>query len=466
MFRKLIGDKAFYRRVLWITIPILLQNFITNFVSMLDNVMIGQVSDAEMSGVSVSNQLFFVFNLCIFGAISGAGIFGAQFHGNGNTEGVRDTFRFKLIFTTLLTLLGVAVYLTFGQSLIAYYLFDAKDPIRSAASQGFAWEYMQIMLIGLLPYVVSQCFASTLRETGKTVFPMVAGIIAVLVNLVLNYLLIFDHFGRPGLGVAGAAIATVVSRFVELAVLVFGILRNISKHPFIRGAFQSLLIPRSLVMRILRKGIPLMLNETGFALGLAIVNACYSSRGLDVVAANTINQTFFNVFSVAFMAVGVSVGIVVGQLLGAEKFEEAKSSAVKLIALSIFVSLIVAFLFALLAAFIPGFYKTSDEVRLLATRMMLISAAVMPLDAFAHASYFTLRSGGKTLITILFDSGYTLVFLAPLALALSRLTDLSILPLMALCQSTHLLKCVLGYYFIKRGDWLVNIVTDREPSVE
>ena len=160
--------------ILGIALPIMLQNFITNFVGMLDNIMIGRVGTAEMTGVAIANQLIFVFNLCIFGALSGAGIFGAQFHGNGDTEGVRNSMRYKLIVCTLIVILGAIILSVFGESLITMYLKGEGSPENAAASLKYGMEYLGIMIITLAPYALSQIYASTLRETGKAILPMTA----------------------------------------------------------------------------------------------------------------------------------------------------------------------------------------------------------------------------------------------------------------------------------------------------
>ena len=461
MFRKLIGTRAFYRHVLLLAVPIMIQNGITNFVNMLDNVMVGSLGTHEMTGVAVTNQLMFVFNLCIFGAVSGAGIFGAQFFGKGDHRGVRDTFRFKIIFCTLLAILGILLFLTAGDSLVSLYL-QGEGTVQSAeASLGFGLEYLYIMLIGLIPYTLVQCYASTLRETGKTLLPMVAGIVAVCVNLMLNAVLIYGYFGLPALGVKGAAIATVISRFVELLIIVCATHARAKDNAFIVGAYRSLRVPLSLVRQIVWRGLPLMLNETLWSAGIATINQCYSVRGLDVVAANNINQTFFNVFSVAFMAVGVSIGIIVGQMLGAGDMEGAKDASRKLIAFSVFVSTIFAVAYAVFAIFIPHVYNVSGDVRALATALMQISALTMPIDAFAHGSYFTLRSGGKTFITFLFDSCFAWCVTASAAYLLVHFTALPIIPLYAICTGLNFFKCVVGYILVKKGVWLQNIVKDE-----
>ena len=184
--KKLIGTKDFYKLVLSVAVPIMIQNGITNFVGLLDNIMVGQVGTEQMSGVAVANQLLFVFNICVFGAISGAGIFGAQFYGCGNYEGVRNAFRFKLWFCAALVVIGIAVFIGGGESLISLYLHESSEAGDVARTLSFGYSYLLWMLLGLLPYALSQTYSSTLRESGETLLPMKAGIAAVLVNLVLK----------------------------------------------------------------------------------------------------------------------------------------------------------------------------------------------------------------------------------------------------------------------------------------
>ncbi len=458
--RNLIGTRDFYKKVLALSIPIMIQNGITNFVNMLDNIMVGRVGTTQMTGVAVTNQLIFVFNLCIFGAISGAGIFGAQFFGKQDHKGVRDTLRFKLAFCTGLTVLGIIIFLLFGEKLISFYLRGEGSAGEAALSLKYAKDYLHIMLVGLIPYTLAQCYSSTMREVNRPVFPMLAGIISVLVNLSLNSVLIFGLFGAPRLGVNGAAIATVIARFVELFAVAIWAHTHKSELPFVIGLFKRFSVPFKLIKGIMVKGMPLMLNETLWSAGIAMINQCYSTRGLNVVAANNITQTFFNVFSVAFMAVGVAIGIIVGQMLGSGELSEVKQQSFRLIAFSVFISLVVAAAFAVCSGVIPLIYNTTTQVRQLATYLMLICAAGMPIDAFAHASYFTLRSGGKVLTTLIFDSFFVWLVSVPTAFILSRFTDINIVALFAICQAVNIIKCIIGYVFVKNGSWIKNIVSD------
>ena len=458
MFKRYIGDRAFYRRVLGVAIPILIQNGITNFVSLLDNIMVGQVGTFQMSGVSIANQLLFVFNLCIFGASSGAGIFTAQFHGSGDTQGVRYSFRFKGLICLALCVLGCGIFLVGGEGLIGLYLQGEGDPREAALALGHGLSYLRIMLIGFVPFAIANAYSGTLRETGETVVPMIAGICAVLVNLVLNYILIFGHFGAPEMGVEGAAVATVVSRFVELSIVAAWTHTHGEKHPFIVGAYQSAYIPGKLFAAITKKGLPLLANEFLWASGMAVMNQCYSTCGLDVVPAMNISSTIYNLGSVAFLAMGNAVGILMGQMLGAGQPEERlRDTNRKLIAVSVVSCLVLGGLMACVSGLFPMLYNTTEDVRGLATRLIIISAVMMPFNAYTNAAYFTLRSGGQTVVTFLFDSCFVWTICVPLAFCLSRFTAMTIIPLYILCQGTDLVKCVIGAFMIRRGAWIQNL---------
>ena len=457
--KKYIGDKKFYRTVLAIAVPMMIQNGITNFVSLLDNIMVGRLGTEAMSGVSIVNQFVFVFNLLIFGAISAAGIFTAQYHGQGDVEGVRNTFRFKIMINVVAAAAGIAVFALFDDVLISSFLHSGSETGDLALTLAFGKEYLFVMLFGLLPHAISQAYASTMRETGEAMVPMIASVAAVATNFILNVLLIFGYLGFPALGVTGAAIATTLSRFVELAILLIWAHTHKNKCEYLIHAYRTLRIPRALAGQIAIKGLPLMFNEFFWSLSVTVRNRCYSVHGLDVVAAQNISSTIFNVFNVVYMALGMSVAIIIGNLLGAGKIEEAKDQDRKLMAFSVTTGVFIGILMALTAAIFPQVYETSDAVRTLASYMMVVSAITMPFASYANASYFTLRSGGKVSVTILFDSVYMWVLVVPIAFVLSLFKDtVSIHLMFALCSATDVIKAFFGYALLKKGTWARKLV--------
>ncbi len=454
--------KKLISALLKIAVPIMIQNAITNFVALLDNIMIGSVGTNEMSGVSIVNQLIFVFNLCIFGAISGAGIFGAQFFGQGNHEGVRYSFRFKLIVCAVISCIGIGVFVIFGQELAMLYMHQGGDTGNIDETLRYSMQYLHIMLIGLIPFAFEQCYVGTLRETNEAVLPMKAGIIAVITNTVLNYILIFGKFGAPKLGVQGAAIATVTARIVECMIVVVWTHTHTKKNQFIVGAYRGFSIPAALAKKIVIKGTPLLFNECLWAAGMAILTQIYSKRGLAVVAGLSISSTIGNLFNIMFIAIGSAVAIIVGQHLGAGRFDEAMDSAKKIVKLTFVVNVVIGIILYLLAPLFPVIYNTTNEVKELATSFIRVTAIVMPVQAVLHSTYFIIRSGGKTLITFLFDSTYVWVVSIPLAFVLTEYTALFIISIYFICQMCDCIKTIIGLIMLKKGIWLSDIVTDIE----
>ena len=457
--KKFIGDRAFYKRVLAVSVPIMIQSGISSFVSLLDNIMVGRVGTEPMSGVAIVNQIIFVFNLCIFGGLAGAGIFTAQYFGSEDEEGIKHTFRYKLWMGVILLSVAVLTFVFFGDNLISLYLKGSQDSGDLSAALSYGSNYLKIMLVGLPAFTVVQVYANTLRECGETVVPMRAGITALFVNLVFNYFLIFGKFGFPELGVNGAAIATVLSRFVEMAIVVIWAHRHTNdKCYYLKGIYKTVRVPLSLVKKYFIKGAPLLVNETLWSAGMAVLAQSYSLRGLNVVAAYNISNTIYGVFSVIFFAMGDAIAIIIGQHLGAKRFEQARDEDNKIIAFAIIIAAISG-VFIFISSFIfPLIYNTTPESKHIAMQFLMVEAFIAPMIALMHTTYFTLRSGGKTIVTFLFDSVFVWVVSVPLAFMLTRFTGLYIIWVYLIVELANLIKCVIGIVLVKKGVWMNNIV--------
>ena len=358
----------------------------------------------------------------------------------------------------ILTTGAVCLFLSFGENLIQMYLNGSSDGGDLAAALHHGKNYMWVMLLGLPAFMMVQIYVSTLRECGETVVPMKAGIVAVFVNLCLNYLLIYGKLGLPALGVVGAAIATVISRNVEAAIVIAWTHRNKEKNPYIVGVYSTLKVPGHLVGKFFVKGAPLLINETLWSAGMAMLTQCYSVRGLSVIAGLNIANTINNVFNVVFIALGDAVAIIIGQLLGAGRMEEARDTDNKIIAFSVCCCIGVAALMICIAPLFPQIYNTTDEVKAVAVQFIIAQAIFMPQAAFMHATYFTLRSGGKTIITFLFDSVFVWCVSVPVAYCLSRFTGIPVIMIFAMVQIADWIKCIIGFVLVKKGVWLQNIV--------
>lgn len=458
------GTKEFYKAVLRIMLPIMLQNAITTFVSLLDNIMVGQVGTEQMSGVAIANQILFIFNLCIFGGLSGIGIYTAQFYGKEDHDGIRHTMRAKLYTAVIITVLFAIALFIGGSSFVSSFLHEGSEGLDLALTYKHGMSYMHIMMLQLLPFALGQAYASTLRECSEAVTPMKASMIATLINLVGNYILIFGHFGAPRLGVEGAAIATVIARIIECLILIIYANTHKKRFLFLQGLFRSLKIPKALLINIIKKGTPLLVNEFLWAAGMAMLNQCYSIRGLEVVSAANISATVANLFWCAFMAMGSTIAIMIGQHLGAGRLKEAEEDDKKLIMLTFLMSLFFGAVMAVLARPIANIYNTTDAVRSLAASFIIIFSVLMPVSTYTNACYFTLRSGGKTIITFFFDSFCTWVAFVPVAFCLTHFTKMPIIPIYFIVNGIDILKCVVGFFMIRSKKWIVNLVGTKETT--
>ena len=464
--KRYIGNREFYKLIAALALPLLLQNAISTFVSLLDNLMVGRIGTESMSGVSIVNQLLFVYNLCLFGGVGGAGIFGAQFYGRGNAKGVRYTLRFNILLCLGFTALAIGVFSLLPDTLIGAFLHESGTDGDLALTLSEGRIYLSVMLWGLPAFAMTNAYVSILRVTGDNRLPMRASIAAIFVNLVFNYFLIYGKCGFPMLGVRGAAIATVLSRYVEFALIAVGTHGKKQPKEFIRGLYNGFSIPTKLAGKIARKGLPLLVNEMFWSLGMTMLTQCYSYRGLNAIAALNINSTMLNLFNTVIFTMGNTVGIVIGNLLGAEDFDRARDYCPKLAALSCTASAAVGAVMFLIAPLAPRLYNTSEEIMALAASLMRVAACFLPVHAITNASYWTIRAGGRTYITMLSDSAFTWVISVPIAWVLIHVTALPLVETYICVNLAELIKMTIGIILIRRGIWVRNIISDEENLTE
>lgn len=448
-----------YLRALALAVPMMVQNGVTNAVMLVDNLMVGTLGTESITAVAVVTQIIFVFNLAIFGAISGPGIYCAQFYGQKNSEGFGNVFRLKLLVCFLVFLIGLAIFIFGGPQLIGMFVNGSTTGINNEVTLGLGLQYLYAMLWGFLPFCITQVYASSLRETEESVIPMVSGLAAVVADIVFNYLLIFGKFGFPCWGVKGAAVATVISRLVEMAVLLVWIFIRKKRFEYVTSALNRLSFRFSGMKTVLVKSLPMFLNEFLWAAGFALTFQAYSLRGVEVVAALNIANAIFNVMIVLIFAMGSSTGIIIGQMLGASEFDEARNNAFKLTG---FNGCLGAFLMLIMLCFtkyFPSCYETSEQVRSLAGTFIIVNAIYLPFCGILNSLYFTLRSGGKTFVTFFFDGVFSIVVACPVALILARYSSLDIVTLYAIVQSLDIIKITIGYFMVKKGVWISSLVS-------
>ncbi len=454
------GERSIYKRAMALAVPMMIQNGITNMVGLIDNIMVGSLGTEAITAVSIVGQLLFVFFLAIFGGLSGPGIYAAQYFGKGDMEGVRNTFRIKHLICAACLAAGLLAFVLGDELLIGLYLKGESSTVDPIQTMDFAKQYLGIMLWGLPPFVITQIFASSLRETGDSIKPMVGGLFSVATDIIFNYLLIFGKLGFPEMGVRGAALATVIARVVEMAVVIGWAFLRRKKHSFLQGAYRTLLVPAKTAGAIIKKGTPIFLNEFMWAGGMAALTQSYSVLGLDNVTGLNISNALCNLLNVVFIALGNAVGILIGQTLGAGRYEQAKKDSFSLTKFTGIICVGLTVILVSVSGVFPSFYDTTDEIRRSATLFIIITALFFPVQGFLNALYFTLRSGGKTLVTFLFDSVFTWVVAVPAAFILCRFSGLSVFVIYTIIQAADIIKLVIGYVLIKKDIWISNITEE------
>ncbi len=449
--RKIIGDRHFYKTLFMVSLPIVVQQLITSSVQLVDNIMVGKLGELAIGSVSVVNQLYFVVILITFGAMGGAGVFSAQYFGSKDFDKLKQTFRFKLLIGLFVALVSFVLFSFFGTFFISLF---TSNPV--TISQGF--DYLNIVKWSMFPWAITIAISNTFRETGITKPLLRISVVAILTNTVLNYLLIFGSFGFPELGVKGAGIATLISRFVELTLMFVLLLRR--GKIFSTNVLQIFKIDKKILGAIVIMAVPLLLNEAFWSLGQTMFLQAYSTRGDNALAAMNITNVISQLVFVTFGGIGTGVAVLVGNTLGENNLEKAKDNAHKLIAFAVFFAFLTGIILFVLSFFILDLYDISAETRRIAIFAIRINAVFIPVYSFNVAIYFTLRAGGDTKSTLLMDSGYMWVVSVPIAFALSRFTTIPVTMLFLVVQIFDFPKMLFAIWRYRKNHWVKNLANN------
>ena len=446
--KQYIADKHFYKTIIALAGPLVLQQLLTSAVQLVDNFMVGRLGEQAMGSVAIVNQLYFIYILVVFGLLGGAGVFAAQYFGAKNYEKLKEAFRFKLITASMVAIFFTIILSIYSRQIFS--LFSNDEVIIDGAIS-----YLNIVRFGFLPWAISTAIGSTFRETGITKPLFIISLITILTNTLLNYLLIFGSFGFPRLGIEGAAIATVIARLIELG-LTF-VLLMIKGSIFKTKVYDLFKINQQLLKSIIIMTIPLMLNELLWSSGQTIFFYAYSRRGTEALAAMTIANSVSALVFVFFGGIATAVAVMVGNTLGKNELEAARENAKKLIAFSVMIAIVAGMLLFSLSFFIVHIYNVADTVKNIAQFIIRVQSILIPVYTFNVCLFFTFRAGGDTKSTFIFDSGFMMAVSVPIALALSFFTMLPITLMFLLVQMTEIPKLTFGLWRYKKGHWIKNL---------
>ena len=451
MFKKFIGDKAFYQSLIRVSGPLVLQQLITSSVQLVDNVMVSSLGKSVLGSVAVVNQLYFIVMLLTFGAMGGAGILTSQYNGSKEYEKLKQTFQFKLIIGLGIAMLAFVIFSFFGTFLIGAFAEEG-----STVESGLI--YLQVARFSAIPWAISIAISNTFRETGITKPLLYISMVTIFTNMGLNYVLIFGHFGFPALGVYGAALATLIARFVELGLTILLFIKAGQKFHF--RARKILRIDTDVFKKTVKMARPLMINELFWSLGQTMFLLAYSVRGEDALAAMSISGTISQLVFVTFGAIGTAIAVLVGNTLGRNELKEAEDNARKLIFFGVVMALVAGVVLFIASFFVLNLYSNQTaETLSIAKFVIRTNSLFIAVYSFNVAIYFTLRAGGDTLSTLLMDSLYMWVVTVPVALVLAYFTALPATWMFLVIQSLDIPKGFFALTRYNKKRWVKNLAS-------
>ena len=435
--------------IMAIALPMMIQNTFTNLIGLVNNITVGRLGTEQLAGVAVANQLVSIYIMCIWGAMSGAEIFGAQFHGKNDMENLRNTFRFMVLAGLIIAAASAVLFLFFGEPLVKLYIYSDSEGSDTVMALREGTRYLRLLVISFIPLSLNMSYTSILRVNDENTVPMYSSIAGVLSCLAVNFLLI------PRIGMIGAALATISSRVLEALINMIWCHTHTDRMPFLKGVFRTLKVPKELAKQIFLTGLPLTANETIWQIGVATITQCYSYRGLSTVAAVNIASTVQFLTSVSIFALGAAVGVVMGNLLGSGDRAGAEEASRQLLGFSVVIGFAVAVLLMILAPLVPFLYPNlSPEVHHIAKWLIWGEAFDAVLNSFYNAAYYIIRSGGKTMTTFVFDSGFIWGVSVVAAVIIAYFTDIPIIPFYWMEKVLDILKCIIIYILVKKGTWI------------
>jgi putative MATE family efflux protein len=449
--RGLFSDKQFYRDLFTLAIPIMLQNLINSFVNVLDTVMIGRLGTVEIAAVGLGNNVFFFYMIILFGLCSGGAVFIAQFWGKRDIGGIRKTVGLCCAVNLLIGGIFTLVAALVPERIMGIYSTD-KEVIAAGA------RYLCWLAPSFLPFALAQVLVLSLRSIEQVKTPMTTTVIALSINAVLNWFLIFGIGPFPALGVAGAALATTVSRITEALLLL--VLCRRKRFPIIGPLGEMCAFNRAFIGRFTRIVSPIMANEFVWSLGVAMQNVIFARTHTDAIAAFNITGTVSQLTWVLFIGLGNGVGVLIGKKIGEGDHAGARDYALKIIFFAPLVAVGAAAVLIPISWLIPFIFRVHGTVLHTATQMLLILAAMYPCRAFNMSMVIGIcRAGGDTVFCAVYDVAFMWLIALPAAAIASFVFHVPFWLSYLLILSEEFFKMMAGIWRFRSGKWLHDVTT-------
>lgn len=451
-------DKAFMSDIVRIALPITLQSVIMSLLTMTDQLMVGQLGEVAIASVGISAKLTSIVSVVLAGLASGISIYCAQYWGKGDTVRIRHLLGFGLGVGMLFA--GALALVVGAMPQLAMSPFTTDSRVLSEGAL-----FVQLLAISYLPSMLTMIYSAVLRSTGEVKLPMYASTSAVVINLVLNYLLIFGHMGCPKLGLMGAAIATCISRCIEFGIIFVAVYWQ--RHVVAVTRLGDLCgMERGLLGRFFATSLPIVMTELLWVLGESGYAVVYGRMGTDELAAMTMTYPLQGLSIGLLSGLAGAASVLIGHRLGANNFDEAIDYAGKLIRIGVLCSLVIGGAVALFSPYYVALYGTSAHVQHMGQLCVLVFCAFLWVKvANMIVAGGVLNSGGDSKFVFGMESMATWLIGVPSGFVMAFYFELPIYWVYFILSFEEVVRFVVGYARVRSKKWVRSLVDTADETL-
>ncbi len=443
---------SFFKSLIMIALPVSLQNLFLSMINMADNIMIGQLGDVPIAAVGLSNQIFFVFVLIVFGISTASAIFTAQYWGSKDVFMIKKVQGLSLILSGVASIIFGTMTLLIPEILLSLYTKDSQVIITGAS-------YMRITGFCYLFTGGSISMSLIMRTVKRPFVPLIGSAVSMFINISINWLLIFGNLGFPCLGVRGAAIGTLIARIVEFLVIVISVYYG--KYPN-AGTFKEMFhFHRKFLLKFFKTATPVILNESVWVLGMTSYSIIYGRISTEAVASYEIANSLVQVAFIFYMGTANASSVMIGNRLGYGSIRSAVITAYRFVILAPIMGVFIGIGYYLMSGVLPSLFMVSDTTQMMIRDLMIALAIIIPIKGLnLHLIVGIFRSGGDTRFSLMLDIGSIWLIGIPLAFFCGWVLKLPVYAVFLISNSEEIIKAIIGIMRLRSRLW-TNVLTDK-----
>lgn len=441
-----------YFRILKVAFPIALQQVIFTSVNFVDTLMMGMLGEVAIASVGLSNQFFFLYNLILFGLVSGGAIFFSQYWGKKDEVGLSSSVAITLISSIVFSIPFFLLSFFAPEMVLRFFTHDI-----AVIEAGI--NYLKIIAFSYPLFAITMVFSFMLRSIRKVHLPLIITIIELSSNIFLNYILIFGKLGFPALGIKGAAIGTFIARLIgSTSTIVIVYSRKLPGSAYFRHVKN--LTPKFL-KNFFHYTIPTMANELAWSLGITMYSVVYAHMSTSVIAAQRVMSTIEGFATSVTFSIANAASIIIGNILGSSQFDEAYCTSKKALKLAEIISVIAAILGVAITFLIIDFFDVSEEVKNMVRITIIISMSFLPVKIFNGMNVVGfLRAGGDTRFSFMVEASTLWLIGVPLSAIGGLVLGLSFPMVYSLTMIEEVIKAIILSYRFRSKKWLKNVLEE------